>query len=84
MNFATFTEDPKAHCPSPEDVMRAARDNPYRSQCNGLRRTGKCTWEEALAAAVVSLIDHIWHNPLSRQKSNRDMTTGIPRPDQVR
>lgn len=72
MNFAKFLEDPKTHCPCPKEVMKAANDNPYSSHCLELWRTGKCTWEESLAAALVSVIEYVAEDTLRRKTINHD------------
>ena len=67
MTFSRFLEDPRGNAPSPEDVFRAARDNPYLSQCISAWKAGRCTWEQALAAGVVAMVDHVVDNPMSRK-----------------
>ena len=67
MNFDKFLQEPQSHAPSPNDVFRAARDNPYLSQCIEAWRNGSCTWEQALAAGVVAMVDHVVDNPMSRK-----------------
>ena len=67
MTFQKFLDNPQLHAPSPNDVFRAARDNPYLSQCIQAWRNGRCTWEQALAAGVVVMVDHVIDNPMSRK-----------------
>ncbi|HMO16376.1 MAG TPA: hypothetical protein PKD64_16835 [Pirellulaceae bacterium] len=81
MNFAKFLDDPKSHTPSPAEVLRVANDNPYSSKCLELWRTGKCTWDEALAAAMVSVIEYVAEDPL-RRKSTADKLPETPPPAQ--
>jgi len=78
MNSVKFTEDPTTHCPSPNDVRRAAADNPYPREYMSLWKTGRCPWEEALAAAVVSLIDYVVEDSLRRKPINHGTNEETP------
>jgi hypothetical protein len=69
MNFSKFLDDPQTHCPSPEELMREARYESHADHCIRLWEAGKCTWEQALQAALVAVLQDVRENPWRRKKA---------------
>jgi len=80
MNYAKFVNDPKTFAASPEEVEEAARWNPMLSSCIALWRSGQCTWEQALASAVVILAVDLVPMTMQRWENAKCKPEGESRP----
>jgi len=70
MDLQKFKENPREHCPAPSEIMRMAKDYPHVQTCVNAWESGRCTWEQAMTAAVAALINLVLDDPWRKKDAS--------------